>query len=320
MAAVHPSCIVIVYHGYHFSLFFPRSHTLCFRCEGAEHFILDLLNELPDMAFILNTHDYPKVQKWAKPRPVFSFSKTNNEIDILYPAWSFWSGGPAISLYPQGIGRWDFMMDSLLRSEKEWPWYRKVNKVFFRGSRTNSVRDRLILLSRKQPNLVDAEYTKNQAWKSDKDTLGAPPAKEVSFEDHCRYKYLFNFPGVAASFRFRHLFLCGSLVFHVDSEWIEFFYPKLKPWVHYIPVAHDLSDAEYVFHSFLALNIFKDLIHFAQSNDKVVEQIARRGREFIQNWLTMTEVKCYWKSLLSKYARLLQFHVQYNASLIEIRG
>lgn len=34
--------------------------------------------------------------------------------------------------------------------------------------RTSSERDPLILLSRATPDLVDAEYTKNQAWKSDK--------------------------------------------------------------------------------------------------------------------------------------------------------
>lgn len=58
-------------------------------------------------------------------------------------------------------------------------------------------------------------------------------------------RYLFNFRGVAASFRFKHLFLCGSLVFHVGDEWQEFFYPQLKPWVHYIPVKQDLSDVRY---------------------------------------------------------------------------
>lgn len=56
------------------------------------------------------------------------------------------------------------------------------------------------------------------------------------------YRYLFNFRGVAASFRLKHLFLCGSLVFHVGEEWLEFFYPQLKPWVHYVPVRSDLSD------------------------------------------------------------------------------
>lgn len=59
-------------------------------------------------------------------------------------------------------------------------------------------------------------------------------------------RYLFNFRGVAASFRLKHLFLCGSLVFHVGDEWQEFFYPQLRPWVHYIPVKQDLSDVRYV--------------------------------------------------------------------------
>lgn len=43
-----------------------------------------------------------------------------------------------------------------------------------------------------------------------------------------QYAYLFNFRGVAASFRHKHLFLCRSLVFHVGSEWLEFYYPAMK--------------------------------------------------------------------------------------------
>ena len=58
----------------------------------------------------------------------------------------------------------------------------------------------------------------------------------------CFCRYLFNFRGVAASFRFKHLFLCKSLVFHVGDEWLEFFYRALKPWVHYIPVDTDLHN------------------------------------------------------------------------------
>ena len=43
---------------------------------------------------------------------------------------------------------------------------KKLSKAFFRGSRTSDERDPLVLLSREQPELVDAQYTKNQAWKS----------------------------------------------------------------------------------------------------------------------------------------------------------
>ena len=37
----------------------------------------------------------------------------------------------------------------------------------FVSCRTSDERDPLVLLSRKEPELVDAQYTKNQAWKSD---------------------------------------------------------------------------------------------------------------------------------------------------------
>ncbi|KAG8316813.1 Protein O-glucosyltransferase 1 [Homalodisca vitripennis] len=77
-----------------------------------------------------------------------------------------------------------------------------------------------------------------------KDTLYSPPAEEVALEDHCKYKYLFNFRGVAASFRLKHLFLCESLVFNVGNEWLEFFHTALKPWVHYIPVKSNATKKE----------------------------------------------------------------------------
>lgn len=74
------------------------------------------------------------------------------------------------------------------REAKKWPWGKKLTKGFFRGSRTSGERDPLVLLSRAEPDLVDAQYTKNQAWRSEADTLGAKPAEEMKLEDHCKYK------------------------------------------------------------------------------------------------------------------------------------
>ncbi|CAL9698597.1 unnamed protein product [Knipowitschia caucasica] len=275
-----------------------REHNCMFpaRCSGVEHFILEVIDTLPDLEMVVNVRDYPQVPNWVQPTlPVFSFSKTSDYQDIMYPAWTFWEGGPAVwPIYPTGLGRWDLMIDELKKSASQWPWEKKESRGFFRGSRTSPERDPLILLSRESPELVDAEYTKNQAWKSEKDTLGKPPAKEIPLVDHCKYKYLFNFRGVAASFRFKHLFLCGSLVFHVGDEWQEFFYPQLKPWVHYIPVKQDLSDV-------------KVLLHFAKENDAIVQDIALRGRQFILDHLKMEDVSCYWKELLTEYSKLLTY-------------
>ncbi|KAM9334410.1 protein O-glucosyltransferase 1 [Symphorus nematophorus] len=275
-----------------------REHNCMFpaRCSGVEHFILEVIDRLPDLEMVVNVRDYPQIPNWVQPTlPVFSFSKTADYQDIMYPAWTFWEGGPAVwPIYPTGLGRWDLMRDDLKKSAAQWPWKKKESRGFFRGSRTSPERDPLILLSREVPELVDAEYTKNQAWKSEKDTLGRPPAKEIPLVDHCKYKYLFNFRGVAASFRFKHLFLCGSLVFHVGDEWQEFFYPQLKPWVHYIPVKQDLSDV-------------RELLQFVKDNDAIAQEIATRGKEFILDHLRMQDVSCYWERLLTEFSQLLTY-------------
>lgn len=278
------------------------------RCAGIEHFILKAIKNLPDIDFVVNTRDYPQSSRYfGEALPIFSFSKTSQYFDVTYPAWGFWEGGPAISLYPRGLGRWDQHRVSLDNASKKTPWDQKREIAFFRGSRTSSERDSLILLSRSKPHLVDAQYTKNQAWKSDEDTLHAPPAMEVPLELHCMYKYLFNYRGVAASFRHKHLFLCGSLVFHVGDEWSEFYYDAMKPWIHYIPVPKDANE-----------DTLEELIQFAKDNDNVVQRIANRGRDFIWDKLKMANVSCFWKLLLTRYAKLLTYEPKLDKSLIKI--
>ncbi|WAR25266.1 PGLT1-like protein [Mya arenaria] len=220
------------------------------RCSGVEHFILEIIKKLPDMEFILNTRDWPQSSRYQDPLPVFSFSKVAKQNwDIMYPAWTFWEGGPAVwPIYPTGLGRWDEQREIIPSAE----------------------RDPLIRLSRAEPDLVDAEYTKNQAWKS-----------------------------------LEHLFLCDSVVFHVGEDWLEFFYPAMKPWVHYIPVRQDLNDV-------------KELLQFAKENDEVVHDIAKRGRQFIWDHLRMEDVSCYWLKLLKRYARLQDFKPTQNKTFMQI--
>ncbi|XP_075765482.1 protein O-glucosyltransferase 1 isoform X3 [Pelodiscus sinensis] len=212
-----------------------REHDCMFpaRCSGVEHFILQIIDRLPDMEIVINVRDYPQVPKWMKPViPVFSFSKICRKMAM---------------------------------EEKN------LQRIFSRIQ----------------------------------DTLGKPPATEIPLVDHCKYKYLFNFRGVAASFRFKHLFLCGSLVFHVGEEWLEFFYSQLKPWVHYIPVKPDLSDV-------------RELLQFVKENDDVAQEISERGRQFIKDHLQMEDVSCYWETLLTEYSKALTYTVKRRKSYDEI--
>lgn len=269
------------------------------RCDGVEHFLKMVAKDLPNMDLYINVHDYPQAPRFLpKERqfPFFSFSRLVSEYaDLTYPAWAFWSGGPALDIYPQGIGRWDIGRKSLLQKAKETPWQTKNKVAFFRGSRTSAERDPIILLSRERPELIEAKYTRNQAWRSKADTLGEDPAPTVSFEGHCNYRYLVNAHGVAASFRLKHLFLCGSLVLDIKSDWIEFYYPALIPWVHFVPLAKDFSDAA-------------DVIEFLHENNQLAERIARRGFELVRDHLTLDSVECYWRHLLRSYSDRLVSH------------
>uniref|UniRef100_A0A8V0XUP7 Protein O-glucosyltransferase 1 n=1 Tax=Gallus gallus TaxID=9031 RepID=A0A8V0XUP7_CHICK len=299
-----------------------REHDCMFpaRCSGVEHFIHGIINRLPDMEMVINVRDYPQVPKWMKPIiPVFSFSKTAEYNDIMYPAWTFWEGGPAVwPIYPTGLGRWDLMREDLRRSAEKWPWKKKISKGYFRGSsppgkassevQMEGFVTLALFVTEKENELeITVKKKKNLLFFNIlfKDTLGKPPAKEIPLVDHCKYKYLFNFRGVAASFRLKHLFLCGSLVFHVGEEWLEFFYQQLKPWVHYIPVKSDLSDV-------------RELLQFAKENDNIAQEIAERGRQFITEHLQMEDVSCYWEHLLSEYSQTLTYKVKRRKNYNEI--
>lgn len=111
--------------------------------------------------------------------------------------------------------------------------------------------------------------------------------------------------GVAASFRLKHLFMCKSTVINVESTLIEYFYPMLKPWLHYVPVASDLSDLVQV-------------IEFLRANDEVAREIADEGFRIISQNLTMGSVKRYWLNLLTAYQKLLTFKPVRDATLMRI--
>ena len=97
---------------------------------------------------------------------------------------------------------------------------------------------------------------------------------------------------------------CRSLVFHVGDEWLEYFYPAMKPWIHYIPVPKH-ADEEELF----------NLIEFARDNPDIAEKIAEAGADFIDQHLRMEDVLCYWRKLLESYTKLLTYKVVRDPTL-----
>lgn len=225
-------------------------------------------------------------------------------------------------MHPTGLGRWDKMRKELNDIQFKQPWDRKISKGFFRGSRTSAERDDLIKLSRSRPEMIAAEYTKNQAYKSEKDILYAKqPAATVHLHDHCQYKYLFNFKGVAASFRHKHLFMCNSLVFNMrpeneKDEYLEFYYQAMYANYHYVPITSgknaesmDPRHGRQRATNPLELQIeqqglmdpdelttseeIRYTMDYFMRHDEKAQEIANRGYKFVKEKLSFKNIECY---------------------------
>ena len=99
-----------------YDLFSARSinfFQLCLKLE--EHFLTqERFKKLVNASVYLVSHN---------------LSKTNLHWDIMYPAWTFWEGGPALSIYPNGLGRWDKKIVELGEAAAKYPWHTKISKV-----------------------------------------------------------------------------------------------------------------------------------------------------------------------------------------------
>lgn len=116
----------VTYLIYNHKLYREKNCLFPSRCSGNEHFLLELAKKLDNMELIINVRDWPQTSRnFNIFGPVLSFSKTPDNYDIMYPAWSFWEGGPAIRLYPTGLGRWDLHRKSLKKESGKYPWEKK---------------------------------------------------------------------------------------------------------------------------------------------------------------------------------------------------
>jgi len=90
----------------------------------------------------------------------------------------------------------------------------------------------------------------------------------IDWAEYGRYRYTIDIDGWANSWvgLFQKL-LCGSTVLKVESPngFRQWYYDRLKPYVHYIPVKSDLSNLE-------------EAIEFALTNEREAEEVARQGR------------------------------------------
>jgi hypothetical protein len=201
---------------------------------------------------------------------------------------------------------WHRETSAVIETSQRIPWEHKKDLAFWRGGSSDKnyslvnyfekPRFLMSLLSKKHPELIDAGFTvvypeEVKELFQEMDLI----AEHTPVVDHLHYKYLPVLDGYMCTFPgFQWRLLSGSLTLKQESDEIQYFYGALKPYVHYLPIKHNLSD-------------LVGKISWAKEHDEEARQIAENARVFALSNLMPNQVYHYLYSVLQMYAKYQTF-------------
>ncbi|RVE71419.1 hypothetical protein OJAV_G00051630 [Oryzias javanicus] len=235
---------------------------------------------LPDTELFINVGDWPLETRTEGAVPIFSWCGSVESRDIVLPTYEV-THSTLETL--RGVTN-----DLLSVQGNTGPvWANKTERAFFRGRDSREERLQLALMSKRNPELLDAGITAWFFFRDREKHVGKSPL--VGFFDFFKYKYQVNVDGTVAAYRFPYLMLGNSLVLKQDSQYYEHFYLHLKAGTHYVPVRRDLSD-------------LLEKVQWAKDNDAEAEQMGRAGQEAARELLQPARLYCYYHTALRAYA------------------
>uniref|UniRef100_A0A0B6YAE1 Glycosyl transferase CAP10 domain-containing protein n=1 Tax=Arion vulgaris TaxID=1028688 RepID=A0A0B6YAE1_9EUPU len=242
---------------------------------------------LEDFEFFINLGDWPLENRALKdgPIPIISWCGSKQTHDIVIPTYDITEG----TLEMMGRVSLDIFSTQANTGPK---WDNKTEAAFWRGRDSRKERLNLVELSFKYPDLIDARLT-NMFFFPKNVTKYGELVEHVSIFDFFKYKYQVNIDGTVAAYRFPYLLAGDAVVFKQESDYYEHFYSELEPYVHYVPIKHDLRD-------------LIEKIRWAQENDETVKNIAVNGQQFAREHLTPADILCYHVRVFEQYAKCLK--------------
>ena len=186
-------------------------------------------------------------------------------------------------------------------------WESRLNKAVWRGSTTggpardystNSSRARLVHLSLHNPGFLDARFTTcllDAATCRSMEKEGMM-GQSISHLKQLNFKMVVMVDGNSLPDRFAHQLALGSVILKQESPHEEFWYRDAIPWVHYIPVANDLSN--------LLQRIKEGL-----ANETLLRSISDAGSSLVRRKLGENQVECLWLQLLQTYSEYFSYPV-----------
>ena len=217
-------------------------------------------------------------------------------------------------------GKWSELIKKIEKANDNYVWDNKINQIFWRGFTTGNgemeysidnfdkfPRLTLVMLSKLYPNLINAEFNrlsfdKNQSGEDLRLLLNLlsrniseenrEKTQTIPEENHLKYKYLISIDGNTCAWRrVPWIMLSNSVLVKQETSKMEWFYPAMKPYVHYVPINEDLS------------NIFQQL-DWMKTHDDELKQISANAQNFVRNNLMPEHIDAYSVIILNEYHKL----------------
>lgn len=274
---------------------------------------------VPDIEFFINRRDFPIIKRdstepydniwdsdthplvshnYDKYSPILSMCNSNKYADILMPTWEDWAR------VQNAEGKWFPKTLRMYSDTFDTKWSDKIPVAIFRGGTTGigttintNMRLKLAYLSSiSKTGNFDAGITnwnlrirkiKGEKYLQtiDIDKLPFKLANKLSPYEQSKYKYIINVDGHVSAFRLSLELSMGSVILLVNSEWKLWYSHLLSPYVHYVPLKHDLSDID-------------EQINWCKNNDDKCKQISENALYFFNTFLCKKSILDFMQKTL----------------------
>ncbi|KAG2431449.1 hypothetical protein HXX76_009464 [Chlamydomonas incerta] len=184
-----------------------------------------------------------------------------------------------------------------------YPWEKKKNVAFFRGSGYCNMWHRNKVVKCPRWHLTNESYynghgdlldVRINGWDEGGVGRKCPPYDQVPLRELPRYKFLLSLDGVSASNRFAKLLGMNSVVLKEDSPYMGWFYRSVRPYEHYLPILerHPLDVLD-------AIGVYA-----GPHRDNELKRIVRNANNFAAKYMCDRAIALYFRKVLTEYKKL----------------
>ncbi|KAG2500359.1 hypothetical protein HYH03_001933 [Edaphochlamys debaryana] len=252
-----------------------------------------------DIRFIFGTEDFPIVENHLKLRvPSFQMCANPMWYDVPVPDFTW-------EVYHQtryaNTSWWD-LRQLLLTKGALLPWRHRKSDLFLRGDDGVGYRKTLMPIMREiQMNRSDIALFGVHA---NAHSTGYYTSSDTHFawlDNWCHHRYLLHTSGLTYSASLKYKLACGSVVIAFENDYKEFYYPALKPGVHYLLYP---EEEKVKFIKEVAPKIKEEVRRIQEENEEEPPSMARAAHHFALTQLTQEALSCYWYRAILAYSKL----------------